>query len=378
MNHVGAMHTETADTVIVGGGLSGIYAASLLAVMQESFVVLEARPRVGGRILSPEHEGFFSDLGPSWYWPEIHPRMAYLIQALGLEGYPQYDRGLGRFERFNGIVQTVRGYAMEPPSFRLVGGMMALIRKLCERIPEVAIRLNHPVCRIEKTQNGAVVSVGDLDQEPRVQLEAGKVILALPPRLAAATILFEPELSYELSQAMLKVGTWMAGQAKFCALYEKPFWREAGLSGEAFSERGPLGEIHDASNDGCGPYGLTGFVGIPAVQRTRQDVLIEAILVQLASLYGMAALEPAAFFYRDWARERFTATPYDQPPMTEHPVYHPPAGRTAIWGGTIRFAGTETAPEHGGYLEGALATAERAVFGGSDQGNIMILKNIQR
>jgi monoamine oxidase len=48
--------------------------------------------------------------------------------------------------------------------------------------------------------------------------------------------------------------------------------------------------------------------------------------------------------------------------MYQHPYYHPPAGHTSIWDGTIQFAGTETADEHGGYLEGALNAAERAVM----------------
>ena len=68
------------------------------------------------------------------------------------------------------------------------------------------------------------------------------------------------------------------------------------------------------------------------------------------------------FFYQDWACERFTATQFDQPPMVEHPLYHPPAGKTSIWGGIIHFAGTETADQQRGYLEGALTSAERAVI----------------
>ena len=354
--------SETVDTLIIGGGLSGIYAAHLLARKNNSFVVLEARDRVGGRILSPEHQGFFSDLGPSWYWPEIHPKMATLIQALELKGYRQFEEGLGRFQNPEGIVRTVSGYAMEPLSWRLSGGMMALITKLCETIPEKAIRFNHPVCRVEKKPSGVVVSVGELEKEPMARFNARRVILALPPRLAAATILFNPDLSHDLTQAMLKVGTWMAGQAKFCALYEEPFWRETRLSGEGFSQRGPLGEIHDGSNNRRGPYGLTGFVGIPAAQRNHQHLLTEAIVSQLATLYGKPAAQPACFFYQDWAREPFTATRYDQPPMYEHPLYAPPAGKTAIWDGGVLFAGTETADRHGGYLEGALGAAERAVM----------------
>ena len=103
------MSTETVDTMIIGGGLSGIYAAYLLSQRNKPFVVLEARERIGGRILSPEHQEFFSDLGPSWYWPAIHSKMAHLIQALGLKGYRQFEEGMGRIQSSNGAVQTVSG-----------------------------------------------------------------------------------------------------------------------------------------------------------------------------------------------------------------------------------------------------------------------------
>jgi len=354
------MPTETIDTLIIGGGLSGIYAAYLLAQKNRSFVVLEARERLGGRILSPEHQGLFSDLGPSWYWPAIHPKMAQLIQTLGLKGYRQFEEGMGRFQSSNGTVQTVSGYANEPLSWRLEGGMMAIILKLCEEIPENAIRLNHPVCNIEKKGGEALVSVGELEKDPWVQFKAKKVILALPPRLAASTILFNPDLPTNLTQAMLKIGTWMAGHAKVTALYEKPFWRQAKLSGQAFSQRGPMGELHDASNHKQGPYGVTGFVGIPAAQRHNQALLSEAILSQLALIYGPAAAQPTIIYYTDWACEKFTATQLDQPPMYAHPLYHPPANQTSFWDNIIHFAGTETANQHGGYLEGALTAAERA------------------
>ncbi len=356
------MNTRTIETVIIGGGLSGIYAACLLQREKASFIVLEARNRIGGRIVSPEHRGFFADLGPSWYWPKIQPKMARLVDRLGLTGYRQFEDGLGRFQRHDGTVQTVRGYAMQPPSFRIYGGMNAIIERLCADIPSDAILLNHPVSQIEKRADGVLVSVGELEREPWVQFSARQVILALPPRLAAATILFCPELSHELTQAMLHIGTWMAGHAKFFAFYEEPFWRRLGLSGEAFSESGPLNEIHDGSSDGVGPFGLTGFVGLPAVQRKQHPHLNEEILAQLARIFGAQASEPDAFFYQDWAQEPFTATGYDQPPMYEHPHYQLPAGRSAIWEDALFFSGTEISTHHGGYLEGALAAAEHVVM----------------
>ena len=71
------MQTEKVDTIIIGGGLSGIYTAFLLAAKQKSLVLLEARSRVGGRILSPEHQGFFADLARGIF----HPNRPFLFSC---------------------------------------------------------------------------------------------------------------------------------------------------------------------------------------------------------------------------------------------------------------------------------------------------------
>ena len=349
------------DTIIIGAGISGIYAASLLAAKGESFLVLEARDRVGGRILSPDHQGYVTDLGPSWYWPEINPRINALVQELGLSAYPQYDEGFARFQTVDGRVRTISGYRMEPPSWRIAGGMIALVDGLCRKIPAEAILLDHPACELERREGHVLVNVGTPGQEPRRRLRAKRVLLAIPPRLAAASILFTPELSHELTQAMLRTSTWMAGQAKFFALYDGADWRRAGLSGEGFSQHGPLSEIHDASNGADDPFGLTGFVGIPAAQRRNQQMVVQAILHQLQLMYGEPAGRPTAVFYQDWATEVFTATEYDQRAAHDHPLYQPPAGKSDIWDGLVVFMGSETSYELGGYIEGALASAERAV-----------------
>jgi len=356
------MNTEKVDTIIIGGGLSGIYAASLLAARKESLVLLEARSRVGGRILSPEHQGYFADLGPSWYWPMVNPKINGLVEKLGLQGFPQFETGLGRFQAKDGHAETVAGYPMDPPGWRLTGGMISLVKGLCARIPKDVIRLNHPVCEIQRMDKGVRITVGRHDREPRCRLTASRIILALPPRLAAGSIMFTPDLSHNLTQAMLKVSTWMAGQAKFFALYDRADWRKTCLSGQGFSLCGPLGEIHDGSGQTGRPYGLTGFVGIPALRRKNKEAMIQAILTQLTRLYGQGAGQPAALYYKDWAKEEFTATEYDQRSAHNHPEYQPPSGKTTIWDGTFIFAGTETADHLGGYLEGALSSAERAVL----------------
>ena len=352
---------EKHDTIIIGAGLSGIYAAFLLAEKGEPFIVLEARDRVGGGILCPAYNGYTADLGPSWYWPEINPRIAGLVEMLGLTGYPQYDAGNGRFQTMDGRVQTISRCPMEPESWRISGGMITLVNGLLKTIPQDAVRLNQPVCEIERKTNHAIVNVGKPGQSPCCRYQASRIILALPPRLAAATILFTPDLSRELTQAMLRTSTWMAGQAKFFALYNSAGWRNAGFSGQAFSQSGPLGEIHDGSNHICGPFGLTGFVGIHAAQRRNKQAVIQATLQQLHHLYGHRADAPTTVFYTEWAMERYTATEYDQRAAHDHPRFHPPSGHACIWDGILCFAGSETSDVFGGYLEGALASAERSV-----------------
>ena len=64
------------ETLIVGGGLCGLHTVSELTKRGANFILVEARDRLGGRILSQtfggsgdEHESPGFDLGPAWFWP---------------------------------------------------------------------------------------------------------------------------------------------------------------------------------------------------------------------------------------------------------------------------------------------------------------------
>ena len=356
------MEKQRYKIVIIGGGLSGLYAASFLQKQSKEFILLEARSRLGGRILCPEYHGYFPDMGPSWFWPAINPKVNALVNTLDLERFPQFESGLGRLQGRTGEVETIGGYPMDPPGFRLKGGMNAIIEKLAAQIPREKIRLNHPVCELERRDKGIRITVGQLDEPPQCVVEAEQVILALPPRLAAGSMLFTPDLSHGLTQAMLKAGTWMAGQAKFFALYDHAPWRDSGFSGQGFSMCGPVGEFHDGSSDGQGPYGLTGFLSIPALRRRDEEFMVSSIVNQLGRVFGPQAQSPLKVYYKDWAREVFSATDYDKRSAHAHPEFYPPSGEYSIWEKRLHFAGTETAEEMGGYLEGALVSGARAAM----------------
>ena len=142
-------------------------------------------------------------------------------------------------------------------------------------------------------------------------------------------------------------------------VYATPFWRTQGLSGEAFSRRGPLTEIYDASPASGGPYALFGFVGISANHRRQlgEAALQKLCLVQLRRLFGEDAAQPLAILFKDWADDPFTATQDDAQGPTHHPDAAGATRDRTLWHGQLIRAGSETAQANGGYLEGALQAA---------------------
>ena len=190
-------------------------------------------------------------------------------------------------------------------------------------------------------------------------ISANRIVLALPPRVAAG-LEFDPYLTQRQINAMQEIPTWMAGHAKFFAVYEDPFWRRAGLSGDAFSRHGPLAEIHDASAQAGTPAALFGFLGVSAsVRESNRDAIIDAALEQLVRIFGAPARNPVKTYLQDWAQDPFTATVQDQTPPMHHPDYGMPSALASIWDGKLQMCSTEVAPEMGGFLEGALAVAEK-------------------
>jgi monoamine oxidase len=254
--------------------------------------------------------------------------------------------------------QRVPTFTQEPPSFRINGGMAVLIERLAAQLSPEQIKLNHCVKRVEHDPDAVVIhamSAGGIESTWRCR----RLIVAMPPRLAAETIAFSPGLPASLERAMRQTSTWMAGQAKYVAVYPRPFWRDDGLSGAARSAVGPLVEIHDASIPN-GPAALFGFVGLSAAQRQAAGSAWEASsLAQLVRLFGADAGCPVAVHIQDWAQSPLTATALDWPPLTTHPNYGAMPDAGPVWRDRLLWAGTETAPDHGGYLEGALEAAER-------------------
>lgn len=353
--------------VIVGAGLSGLRAASLLAAKGIEYRVLEARDRVGGRVLSetvgdkPDIRKF--DLGPTWFWPEHEPVISNLVKELGLPTFDQHTEGAILLQQSaNGPAQRhILPEGSVQKSVRFSGGVQSLIDTVFATLPSEKVELNTRVKSISMDHGGKITISAESVDGKKKSIQAGAVILALPPRIAAEHIGFSPALPEELVQSLKDKSTWMAGQAKVVAVYEEPFWRKDGLSGQVMSWTGPLQEIHDASPEtGCGA--LFGFFGLSAKQREElgEEKVLELVKGQLTHLFGPSAAEPLSILYKDWSGDAETAVEEDLQPLTDFPRYGE-VKSNGPWEKKLIFAGTETSSEFGGHLEGALRSAERSV-----------------
>lgn len=369
---------QTTRIAIVGAGLSGLYAAYLLEDQGiKDYVLLEARDSLGGRIASvaasgqPATEAATSaagidriDLGPTWFWPGYQPQLGRLVDELGLASFEQHEAGDTVVERSpHEPPARMRGYANSPASMRLVGGMGALTDALHRRLDAACIHTGQAVRRLRTTPQHVELDSEDTHGQATTW-RAEHVLLALPPRLLESSIEFMPALPPALAQQWRATATWMAPHAKYIAVYDTPFWRERGLSGEARSARGPLGEIHDASMPG-GSAALFGFFGMPAhVRQSVPEAELKAhCRAQFARLFGSQAATPKAEFIKDWALDPFTTTAADLQSTGQHAQAPASTAPSGPWRGRLTGIASEWSPQFPGYVAGAIEAAGLGVEG---------------
>lgn len=234
---------------------------------------------------------------------------------------------------------------------RFVGGAQQLSERLAEPLGE-ALTLSSPVRAIEQSEAGVTVHAA------RGPIEARRAVVALAPALADR-IELSPGPGALRDQLLQRMP--MGSVIKCIAVYERPFWRERGLSGEAVCDEGPVRLAFDDSAHDGSQHALVAFV-LGEAARTwsdrHPDERRAAVLGALARFFGPDAARPLTYVDHDWTKERYSAGCYVgiMPPgvmTTCGPALREPCGR-------IHWAGTETATEWNGYLDGAIEAGERA------------------
>ncbi len=350
---------ETTQQLIIGGGLAGLHTALRLEEAGKPYLLLEGRPRLGGRIATADAD-LTLDMGPTWFGPH-QQRMQALLAELGLSWFEQYTRGDVLYETAPGQAPTRHPGAGQATSFRLTGGLTSLVQALHGGLPRKALRLDHEVTLIERGDDQWRVRAIHDGQD--THFTAQHLIAALPPRQLLKAMGRASWASDALRNELAAQQTWMSAQAKFVAVYERAFWREAGLAGDAFSRVGPMVEIHDASDESASKPALFGFIGVPA--NTRRSIkageLEAACIAQLARLFGDQARQPQLAALTDWAAEPLTATSRDLEEMSAHAHFSADPLQQELAQLGLYLAGSEFAVGEPGYLEGALEASAQVL-----------------
>lgn len=237
---------------------------------------------------------------------------------------------------------------------RLVGGSVVIAEKVAEKLGSARVILGAPVTRLREHDGTVTVTTRG---GPTVV--AQRAIVAVPPVLAAR-IAFAPGLP-AAKQTLLKAMT-PGSLTKVEAVYDTPFWREAGLSGQGVSDTGLARVPYDNSP----PDGSVGvFFSFIGGQRHEEWAALDTatrrarVLDDFVRFTGdERARTPTEFLEKDWTTETWTRG---------CPVGHFAPGVLARHGaqlraahGRIHFAGTETSDYWLGYMDGAVRAGERA------------------
>ncbi len=354
------MIEETAgtDVIVIGAGLSGLAATSLLLERGRSVVLLEASEKPGGRIRSlrdPVSGNVLGDLGPTWVWPPYQPVVGQWLERLELDTFEQFETGKAALDYGPAAAvqfQTVPG---QNGIARIKGGPIAMVDRMVAGFPAGVL---HTGCAV---QEASVAETGVTVRTPNEIFAASRVIVAVPLRVAAHCIKWSPVLPDGLARTMQGSPTWMSVQAKALIIYSTAFWRSAGLSGRIASRTGPLAEAHDISGEDGTPAAIFGFVGWPHELRAENsDGLEIEIIAQLVRCFGEQANHATHVRVEDWAANPFICTPRDLAEPMSHPEVGPAILRQPLAGGRVVFSVAETSDVSPGLIEGALAAGERA------------------
>jgi monoamine oxidase len=234
---------------------------------------------------------------------------------------------------------------------RVVGGMGAVYGPVAAEMGD-ALHLSQPVRRIEQDDDGVTVRSDDMT------VTARRAIVAVPIAIASQ-ILYEPMLPVDRSLLHQRMPS--GAIYKINVVYDEPFWRSDGLSGQSAAPGTPAPVTIDA----CTDTGTPGVLCVIVEGPTARDMCAfdaakrrGLVLVELADRFGAKAGSPVDFIEQNWTIERYSGGGMisHAPPgvLTEFgPALRKPCGR-------IHWAGTESSAVMCGWVDGAVRSGERA------------------
>lgn len=267
------------------------------------------------------------------------PNEVTLLHALS------FIHGAGDFD----TLTRTRGGELQD---RVVGGSPRIAQVLADEVGEQRMLFEHPADRIEHYDDSVVVRSG------RTRVRARRAIIAVPPALAGR-IRYEPALPGVRDQALQRLP--MASSTKIAVVYDRPFWRERGLSGRSVSVRGPLTVTFDNSPPDSSPGVLIGFSTAARgreLARLPEPERRDSVINALKRLFGPDAGQVRDYFEKSWTDDEWARGCYFG--LATGGALTGPLRILREPTGSLHWAGSETVFENYGGMDGALISGLRA------------------
>ncbi len=234
---------------------------------------------------------------------------------------------------------------------RPVGGMGAIYGPMAAELGD-ALHLCQPVRHITQDADGVTVRADDLT------VRARRVIVAIPLAIASS-IVYEPMLPVD--RAFLHQRMPSGAVFKISIIYDEPFWRADGLSGQSAAPGSPATLTIDACTDTADPGIMCVITEGPAARRLGKLDEAErkaAVIGELVDRFADKARTPLEYHEQNWTTERYSGGGM---------LSHAPTGVLTQFGYTLRkpcgrihWAGTESSAIMCGWIDGAIRSGERA------------------
>jgi monoamine oxidase len=360
-----------ADVIVIGAGAAGLSAAAELCARETSTLVLEARDRIGGRILTVRDRRVSApiELGPEFIHGD-HPYIFAILQRMGATtvdlssdeeddaweagidaalqdaGTLSGDISVASFvERFagnprrrdaaEGILAMTEGFDAADPreasiqafaeewrsqagirgsERRPTSGYGPIARYLADSLDArvARVQLDATVRRIVWSSSGVRIEASLLGSPGSFSAKAAIVTLPLS-LLQSGDVAFEPPLPPTNSEALRFLA--MGPVYKVGLAFREPVWeRSAKAAGESFirNDRTAFPTIWRSAQDA--PNFVTAWAGGPRAARlsgSTRDAIVDAALESAATMLE-ADLAPMleVSFLHDWQADPFSRGAY--------------------------------------------------------------------
>eukprot|EP00238_Polyblepharides_amylifera_P011043 CAMPEP_0196593596 /NCGR_PEP_ID=MMETSP1081-20130531/76041_1 /TAXON_ID=36882 /ORGANISM="Pyramimonas amylifera, Strain CCMP720" /LENGTH=387 /DNA_ID=CAMNT_0041917619 /DNA_START=77 /DNA_END=1240 /DNA_ORIENTATION=+ len=369
------------NVAVVGGGISGFVAGYTLLcnnranIIFRKITIIEANNRVGGRALTT-----FSgiDLGGSWVWADSFVKTLELAKELNI---PLMDHpgGSKNEKRFQGGIQillstlqnkSVNLAKLANVDFEVLEGAQV---KQVDLIKSTDTKEDKSHCKMARSK--VQLHVNYLQGGTSI-IDSDYVLMAVPPRLAALNISWNPKIKKSMADVMVSQNIWMSSMGKIAFVYSEPWWQSVGTDFNIHRARpatvGPVVQIMDGSTFEDKDFVLVAFLAPDITgsgDSSTTEVLVQNATQQMLDLSKRLlgkVVKPKSTEHKIWLHDPLSFCSVPDAKNSDVYYSHPQPWINAAtrefasaYDGCVILCSSETDDLIPGYIEGAIRSGKR-------------------